>query len=198
MLQNSFEVPSFITDEEIKTLLKFYSVLPKKLNSGNSKQAYTTGFPIENIPIKDFQTRIKNIFGECKIQVSMFLEEFDPWTVHSDYDKGDASPYYAFLVPLDYDDKHTHTIIFNELCDQLDWKEKLIEEKGYNYSGKELKLLSHIDVDVLKKLTIDKVCKWQTGDMIAWHRKLLHCSDNFPLYGPKRKTALVLFLNRDD
>ena len=79
-----------------------------------------------------------------------------------------------------------------------DLKEKLIEEKGYNYSDKELKLLSHIDVDVLKKLTIDKVCKWRTGDMIAWHRKLFHCSDNFPLYGPKRKTALVLFLNRDD
>jgi len=40
--------------------------------------------------------------------------------------------------------------------------------------------------------------EWQKGDLIAWDRNLLHCSDNFSAGGMKQKTALVLFLNRDE
>lgn len=198
MLENSFEVQSFLDEKEINILLKFYNLLPKELNSGVDKQAYTTGFKVDTIPIKDFKTRLKNIFGECKVTVSMFLEEFDPWSVHSDYFKGDKNPYYAVLIPLDYQDMSAHTVIFNELGVEDDWKDKLTANSSYNYNDREIRLLSHIDNGLLKKLSIDKICKWKKGNIIAWHRNLLHSSDNFPIDGPNKKTALVLFLNQDD
>ena len=72
---------------------------------------------------------------------------------------------------------------------------KLQEEKNYQYTENENKLLSHIDKKLLSKLSIDKVCKWKKGKLIAWHRKLAHTSDNFLQDGIKRKIALVLFLN---
>ena len=196
MLDNSFEIESFLDDHEIEMLLKFYSTLPKKLNAGGEKKAYTTGFPIKTIPVKNFISRLKNVFGDFNVTVSMFLEEFIPWSVHSDYPKQDKNPYYALLIPLDYN--NTHTIIFNELGIDENWKDKLSNESKYKYTDQQLKLLSHIDSDLLKKLSIDKVCKWQKGKMIAWHRNYLHTSDNFPMGGLEQKTALVLFLNRDD
>jgi hypothetical protein len=41
------------------------------------------------------------------------------------------------------------------------------------------------------------VYKWKIGSVIAWDRKLLHCSDNFLVNGVKEKTALVIFTNND-
>jgi len=200
-MEKSFELSSFLTYDEVDILLKFYSILPKTLNYGNDKKAYTTGFDLDTLdktPIKNFKTRLTNIIGQHKVTVSMFLEEFEPWTVHSDYHKADNKPYYALLFPLDYENKDTHTITFNELGIEEDYKKNLLEESGYDYDQKQLRLLSHVDQQLLKKLTIDKIFKWQKGNMIAWHRSLLHCSDNFLLDGPQKKTALVLFLNRDD
>jgi len=202
-MEKSFEVNSFLTHDEVTILLKVYSVLPKALNHGSAmdKKAYTTGFDLDDLdktPLKNFKNRLKDLLGPHQVTVSMFLEEFSPWTVHSDYHKGDNKPYYALLFPLDYENKDTHTIIFNELGTEKDYKEKLSEESGYHYDQKQLKLLSHVDQPLLKKLSIDKIYKWQKGTMIAWHRDLLHCSDNFLLDGPQTKTALVLFLNRDD
>ena len=198
MLENSFEVNSFLEDQEIEILLKFYGSLPKTLNKGDLKKAYTTGFPIETIPIKKFKTRLREVFGDFNVTISMFLEEFIPWSVHSDYPKGDKTPYYAVLIPLSYDDKDTHTVIFNELGVDNDWKDQLIVQAKHEYSDQQSKLLSHIDNDLLDKLSVDKFYKWQKGNIIAWHRNLLHTSDNFALEGLKKKTALVLFLNRDD
>jgi hypothetical protein len=196
MLQNSFEVLNFFDDREIKTLLKFYGNLTKSLNTGRTKQAYTTGFPVDTLPIKNFKTRITNVFGQHRVTVSMFLEEFDPWTVHSDYHKADKNPYFAVLIPLAYDND-THTIIFNESGVKEQWRENLIDT-GFAYEPNHLRLLSHVDEQLLTKLSIKKIYKWNKGNMIAWHRSLLHASDNFPVNGTKKKTALVLFLNQDD
>ena len=198
MLENSFEIESFLDIREIELLLKFQETLPKTLNSGATKKAYTTGFPIETIPIKNFIPRLKNVFGDFNVTVSMFLEEFIPWVVHSDYSNTDKKPYYALLIPLDCENKNTHTVIFNELGIDDNWKDKLIDQSGYEYSDQQLKLLSHIDKDRLRKLSVDNVYKWQKGNLIAWHRKFLHTSDNFHIDNLKKKTALVLFINRDD
>ena len=196
MLENSFEINSFLNDQEIELLLKFYDTLPRTLNSGETKKAYTTGFPIETFPINNFIPRLKNVFGDFDTTVAMFLEEFTPWGVHTDFVKEDNVPYYAVLIPLDT--KDTHTVIFNEQGTDRDWKKKLTADSGHMYTEQQLNLLSHVDNDLLKKLSVDKVYKWQKGNIIAWHRNLLHSSDNFSMHGLEQKTALVLFLNRDD
>jgi len=198
MLEKSFTVRDFISEQEIKTLLNFYATLPKTLNTGKTKSAWTTGFPAEVIPLSNFKSRLEKVFGKCNVTVSMFLQEFKPWTVHSDWFKQDKKPYYAFLVPLEFGEKVTHTVVFNELGVDENWNEKLTTDKNYNYTKEELELLSHDKPDRLRKISVDKFYKWTKGELIAWHRKLLHCSDNFLVRGLEQKIALVLFLNQDD
>ena len=199
MLRKSFEIPAFIDKHEITALLNFYKKLPKTVNTGQKKkQAYTTGFPIESLPFEDLMPRLEKVFGKFNVTVSMFLEEFDPWNVHSDYFKDDANPYYAVLIPLEVQDKITHTLVFNELGDDKDWKRKLQVKENFKYSSYELQLLSHIKTSLLSKLSIDTLYKWHPGKLIAWNRNLLHSSDNFLVGGLEKKTALVLFLNKDD
>ena len=198
MLEKSFAVSDFMTEQEISTLLEFYTTLPKTLNTGGDKKAWTTGFPIKSIPLRNFKSRVKKVFGKCNITLSMFLEEFKPWTVHSDWFNQDNKPYYACLIPLEFGEKVTHTVVFNELGVERNWREKLTTDKKYNYTKKELELLSHVDPDILGKISVDKFYKWKKGELIAWHRKLLHCSDNFLVGGLEQKTALVMFLNQDD
>jgi hypothetical protein len=198
MLEKSFSVKNFINKEEIKILLDFYSTLPKTFNSGKEKNAYTTGFPIDTMPLQEFRTRLEDVFGKFNVTVSMFLEEFVPWTVHSDFFKNDTNPYFALLIPLKFDDKETHTVVFNELGNHKDWRSNLRIDKNYPYTRRELELLSHVDSSILSKLSLHRFYKWRPGELIAWDRNLLHTSDNFLLGGMEHKTALVMFLNRDE
>ena len=198
MLEKSFAIQNFISKEEIKILLDFYSTLPKTLNTGREKNAYTTGFPIDTMPLQELRPRLEAIFGKFNVTVSMFLEEFVPWTVHSDFFKNDANPYYAVLIPLKFDNKETHTVVFNELGNDKDWNTKLLIDKNYPYTSRELELLSHVKSSILSKLSLHGFYKWIPGEMIAWDRDLLHTSDNFLLGGMEQKTALVMFLNRDE
>ena len=200
MIDKSFSIDNFITPEEVEKLLVFYKKLPKTVNSGDTKQAYTTGFPIEIAPVKDLISRLKKVLGEFNVTVSMFLEAFDPWNVHTDFFKDDHKPYYAVLIPLEFQKNLlTHTVVFNELGTDKEWKKKLNANSNYNYTSAELQLLSHIEPqDVLSKLSIYKSIPWKKGGLIAWRRDLLHSSDNFLEEGMEQKTALVMFLNKDD
>jgi len=199
MIDKSFSIDTFITAEEITKLLEFYRRLPKTINSGDKKQAYTTGFPVQISPVKNLMPRLKEMFGEFNVTVAMFLEAFDPWNVHTDYFKNDRIPYYAVLIPLEFQNMLTHTVVFNELGTDKEWKKKLQKDSNYKYTSQELKLLSHIEPqDILSKLSIYKSMPWKEGGLIAWSRDLLHSSDNFLKKGIEQKTALVLFLNQDD
>ena len=199
MLNNSFEVDSFLDEQELLGLSKYYQKLPKAYNSGDEKKAYTTGFPWADLPMKKINDKVEQVFGKCNVGVSMFLEEFEPWGVHTDFlQGGDNVPYYAVLIPLDFEDKPTHTIIFDQQATDSDWKEKLTNKTHHPYTDKDLNLLDHIDNDLLDKLSIDNTFKWEKGKLIAWHRNFLHTSDNFKATGMNRKIALVLFLNKDD
>ena len=66
MLESSFEIDSFLDGNEITALRKFYQRLPKTLNSGDEKKAYTTGFPWDDLPIKSVRNKIENKFSHIK------------------------------------------------------------------------------------------------------------------------------------
>ena len=197
-MKNSFEIDAFLDKQEVQALSKFYQTLPKTINSGSENKAYTTGFPWASMPIKSIKNKLENVFSTVNVTVAMFLEEYIPWGVHTDYFKDDKSPFYAVLIPLEFEDKDTHTIIFNEQATAKNWKLKLTTDIGYEYTEQQLSLLNHIDQELLKKISIDSVYKWEKGKMIAWHRNYLHTSDNFKDTGMKKKIALVIFLNKDD
>ena len=68
MLENSFEIDSFLDDDEIIALLRFYKTLPKTANSGDF-HAYTTGFPWNDLPMETIKKEIQTM-------VSFFLNFF--------------------------------------------------------------------------------------------------------------------------
>jgi hypothetical protein len=60
-----------------------------------------------------------------------------------------------------------------------------------------LSIIDHCSSKKLEKVSLFSSYKWEQGALIAWHRTLLHTSDNFIKNGMKCKRALVLFLNQD-
>ena len=197
-MKNSFEIDSFLDEHELSALLGYYKTLPQTINSGDDKKAFTTGFPWDDLPFETIKTKLKKVFPDSNVTVSMFLEEFIPWKVHTDYFKEDKVPHYAVLVPLDFEDKSTHTVVFNEVGIDKDWRGQLTQKSLYQYTEDQTKILNHIEQDMLDRLSVGQIHKWEKGKMIAWHRNFLHSSDNFENAGIKRKIALVLFLNQDD
>jgi hypothetical protein len=131
-MKNSFEIGSFLDEQEIIALSEYYQTLPKTINSGDGKKAFTTGFPWDDLPLQSIKTKFKQVFPESNVTVAMFLEEFLPWKVHTDYFKEDKVPHYAVLIPLQFDGKSTHTIIFNEEGTDQDWKSTLKTDSGYD------------------------------------------------------------------
>ena len=197
-MKNSFEIDSFLDEHELSALLGYYKTLPQTINSGDDKKAFTTGFPWDDLPFETIKTKLRKVFPNSNVTVCMFLEEFIPWKVHTDYFKEDKVPHYAVLVPLDFEDKSTHTVVFNEVGIDKDWRGQLTQKSLYQYTEHQTKILNHIEQDMLDRLSVGQIHKWEKGKMIAWHRNFRHSSDNFENAGIKRKSALVLFVNQDD
>jgi hypothetical protein len=68
-MKKNFEIQSFLNQDEVEILLDFYNVLPRHLNSGSDKKAYTSGFDINDIPVENF---LANGLDR-KIALTMFL-----------------------------------------------------------------------------------------------------------------------------
>lgn len=196
MIQKAFEITNFLNESEIFVLEKIQKKLEKNLNQSNEKKAYTNGFDY-NLIKKLIQPKLNKIFGTFGVTDCMILEEFIPWAIHTDYIKKDSKPYYACLIPLSYEGKITHTIVFNEVATTANWKEEL-PDINYKFDNDTLSLLDHCPEEQLKKVSLYNKYKWERGNLIAWNRTLLHTSDNFIKAGITIKTALVLFLNLDN
>lgn len=201
------QIGSVFSLDEISKLVSVFDRLPDQLNSAASQgknyvRAYTNGIDKNHLLYKwvcnQVCDKIEKYTGlSCHIHVAMYLKEFDPWQVHTDYIKGDSSPGYAFLIPIGWDgpeQSSTHTIIFNEqsTTNLLDYLETS-GPKNPNAVDLADSLCSHIDRDVLEKLTLAIAARWNPGDLIYWKRDLLHSSDNFISSGITQKRAIVIF-----
>jgi hypothetical protein len=191
---------------ELTMLSALLKSLPNQLNETDGSphsSAYTNGIDVHHQfydwLVSCVQHKIESATGvSCNIHVAMYLNEFNPFPVHSDYDKGDPCPGYAFLIPIDWQgpaSTQTHTVIFNEIYHGRQPKKYLsaLPEKSPNASDLADNLCSHIDAELLKKLSLALAVPWNSGDVIYWHRSLLHSSDNFLASGITSKTALVVF-----
>jgi len=191
------EDDNFITKTEFNRLLKFLdNIKTETLNTGIPK-AFTSG--IDN----RFYTYIKKILdpvlvdkiGDYKIHTAMFLREFSPWAIHTDYNKGDDNPGFAVLIPLET--VESHTVIFNEICtDVFETFKKENKQIDNNARYLHETLLSHISIDDLKYVSVKAIEKWQERKLIIWDRNLLHTSDNFLKNNIKEKKAIVIFTSR--
>ena len=115
----------------------------------------------------------------------------------------------VFLIPMSVNEDmtladKTHTIVFNEEDTYVDdtgaanrmWNTKLWNSKKTKKENNSMNFyeqhLSHVSVDDLECLTIQKILKWKLGSILYWDEKLLHCSDNFHKNNLTSKQAIVV------
>lgn len=172
---------------------KMFTASDRSLNDGEEKKAFTSGMNRNFYPMLKKMLNKYIDMSALDIHVAFLLDSFKPWSIHTDYPKGDREPAIAILIPFITID--THTVIFNEEC--LDDYE--IYYKEYPPLPPDIsavshaKLMSHIKPDLLSKVTIRSIEPWIEGKIITWDRKLLHCSDNYKGKGIKSKQAAVIF-----
>jgi hypothetical protein len=186
----------FLQDSSFLQLEKLIqkTTTEKTLNSGFPK-AYTTGLDSKFNQILKSILSVESIIGEYNVHVAMLLEEFIPWGIHTDYSKGDNNPGYAVLIPLETVD--SNTVIFNEEClDNFNLFKKTNKHKENNALLLKSSILSHIDSEDLKYVTVKSIENWEKGKLIVWDRKLLHTSDNFLQNNIKIKRAFVVFTSK--
>jgi hypothetical protein len=189
--------------QEIQTLDDALIKLADAPNHGQDFYAYTNGFRAGNLiyPFinKMVINKIQKVLNQAiKLTTGMHLKEQSPWPIHTDYVKGDQNPNMAILIPLNIQLIPTHTVIFNECCQDSFDNYRRDHSKIKNNSVELHKdIMSHENIDYLEYVSTHGIYKWIPGSVIYWDRKLLHSSDNFLLNGLTEKTALVLFTNND-
>ena len=192
--QKAFTIENFLSEKELMHIDIISNKIPKQMNN-DEKQTFTSGFNYSLIK-KIVDEKLKNIFGEFNVKDCMILEETIPWDIHTDFNKGDTHPYYACLIPLEYDGKDTHTVVFNEEAKNREEIFQLPESEN-KLDTQTLAILDHCNDKKLQRVSLLSSYKWKRGSLICWHRKLLHASDNFKKNKLDKKKALVMFLNQD-
>jgi hypothetical protein len=154
--------------------------------------------------------KIQDNFGyDLKLMFGMFLDETVPWGVHTDSYHTDPyplrQPAISFLIPysVDYDTSQcdkSHTIVFNE---QLTDNKKLLTLPDISFQDNSAvkvydSMLSHNNLDCVKRLSIFKIFKWQPTSLIYWSSTMLHDSDNFHKNGFQTKQAIVIHTYREN
>jgi len=213
LTDNSGQIDDIFSQEELSYLKKYFSNLPGAFvhTDGNSFSSISQQHPLYSWFCKKVFNKIQQI-SDAKVQLlfGSYLNEKSPWTVHCDYyHKLIGEPYTVFLIPLSVNgdpnlvDK-THTIIFNEEDTYVDntgvanrmWDTKLWNSKKTKKENNSMTFyeqhLSHVSVDELECLTIQKILKWKLGSVLYWDEKLLHCSDNFHKNNLTSKQAIVV------
>jgi hypothetical protein len=188
---------------EISTLQKTVSNLQPSMNSGTVSRAYTNGFKTTDLIYPFIKKRVieriqQQLGVELKLTIGMYLKEFLPWEIHTDYNKGDQHPGLAVLIPLHTDAINTHTVMFNEECTN-DFTTYRAEHEKLEHNAVNLQqtLMSHESVEHLEYVSLLAAIPWSLGSVLYWDRRLLHSSDNFVANGILEKHALVMFFNND-
>lgn len=192
------------TPEEITALDSALSKLPRALNETGTKQAYTNGFRHSDLIYPFVKSRVidrvsKHLEMPLNLTVGMKLEEFEPWTIHTDYTKSDQCPGLAVLIPLNTKPLNTATVIFNEECTDNFSQYISTHSKQHNHAAHlHDTVMSHETRDHLEYVSLAMTAPWIPGSVIFWDRRLLHSSDNFLAQQVTVKTALVMFFNNDN
>jgi hypothetical protein len=195
------KISNFISSSKLELLCELFGSLPDACNTGEF-HAYTNGvskghqfYNFVNDLLLDDLCHVVN--SNLSITVAMLLKESIPWSVHTDYQKGDQNPGMAFIIPISWNgpkNSFTHTVVFNEeSTESFEHYRKTAEKKIPNATHLRDNLCGHISTEKLEYLSLLDAYRWNPGDLIFWDRKLLHCSDNFLHQNITQKTAIVIF-----
>lgn len=157
---------------------------------------------------KKIFSKIQNWFGQdLKLVFGMFLNENQPWGVHTDAihvkDRPERAPAISFVIPysVDHDPalvSKSSTIVFEQGgMDNPDIFALPDRDSDPNSAlGIYQSHLSHNPIEEVKKLTIQGIYQWHPGSIIYWNSLYFHDSDNFLANGFQNKQALVMHTYR--
>ena len=212
------EIENFISEIELEKIVKIMSKLPTgwkyKDTVGTS---IGIGHPLRNWFDKLVFKKVQKIFGDkCKMLFSMYLDEDDPFKIHSDYfHKRIGEPFITFLIPLSVDNNKNKvhlakTIVFDQFDTFVD--NDIHTKKSYTHDFKKIynkpldnnasylheTELAHLDKNDLKLLSVKKVLPWTRGNAIYWEAKSLHCSNDYKQKGMTSKQAIVIHTYKEE
>ena len=201
-----FVVKNFLNNEEIENFLKLYSELPVEINNKRQKiikKKWSDKFfpKLQNSYKEKLKSVIKNYSmdnpdtKDGDKSLGLFQESYLPVSLHVDTGFDFSKIIYKqTLLPLTNEGE---TIIFKNRfygCSttfSIDPKELSI--KGYNKRSSEhldiydkqpfdeeihKKFLTHENINNLKGLIVEKIYKWQLGDLLIFDGTNLHCSSS--------------------
>ena len=201
-----FVIKKFLNNKEIEIFLELYSELPIEINNKRQKiikkKWSDNFFPELQVFYKDKLKSVINDYvmdnpktKEGNESLGLFQESFSPVSLHVDtgFDF-DKIIYKQTLLPLTNEGE---TIIFKNRfygCSttfSIDPKE--LSAKGYNKRSSEhlniydsspfdkeihKNFLNHENINNLKGLVVEKIYKWELGDLLVFDRTNLHCSSS--------------------
>jgi len=205
---NSGIVDDVFSRVELEFLLDRLSQLPRD-------HLYHTAITQDHVLYSWFD---KKVFGRLrelteepvKLLLGGLINEEMPQQLHSDYYyKNVGEPYKAFLIPIGVENQpegleRVHTVTFNELDTFVDsadpvrkmWKRLEWDRNRLPKANNAMQYfdqhLSHLKPADLECLTVENIVPWQSGSVVYWNERQLHCSDNFVKNNIKSKQAIVV------
>lgn len=212
--QTSGKLDNVFTDAELNKFLNYFNALKEKYHTDRG-QTYSC---IDERHIL-YSWFCDNVFKKIQAHVAAPIKFFyaglmdsqNPLNVHSDYyyKTEGREPFMAFLIPLKVNDgneglERASTVIFNEIDTYVDHDHN--EDRKYRNSQQLLErplltnnclhlggsLLSHVNPEVLRRISLQKILEWNRGSVIFWNEKHLHCSNNYAENGVTHKQAIVM------
>jgi len=161
---------------------------------------------------KDAQWILDELDIKGTIVGGNFFSTPNPFIVHTDTGKKSENntPSHNIVIPLTSEKDH-YTVIFKQTYDgdaahfmvgsvYKYWPDPVYNIRKDNYNDVQnlnwmdqenyFKYLTHLPWETIKKLSIEKIVKWEIGVPIIFESKQLHCSANFC----KRKEGLTLLI----
>lgn len=209
------KIPNFLTKEEVDWFLWYYSVLPKKNNTGQRYQSMTFfNVPFFHRIFKSLSQKVKNNDPTEEITTININDDYFPGGVHSDgyieYDSADDISL-TYLIPLKMEvDAHYSTVVFSETSKKAVTLNKenglgdrgivtysQVEKKSIVNSNNEFdkeiynKYLTHLNYSSLAGLTTLKIQDWEVGTAMIWPRENLHCSADFKADSPRMSLLIT-------
>jgi len=125
---------------------------------------------VKIVEIKKFYSAIKNIKGKY-----IFKKK------------------YSFQIDSKFKTKVLNMIKkkrYNEVTNDHIKKNQKFDYKFYK------KYLTHQPIQDFHGLNVDLNYKWKPGEALVWDRSRIHTSDNYKLYGAKKKLGIAIFFNK--
>lgn len=190
MVHDTVILKNYISKSNVE-IINFYILEhlknPNTTNNAGWATYYSVGKEVEDL-LNSILPKLEN-----EILGIHYYESVGISGPHSDkgYTKGGRT----FIIPLEQ--CNGHTIVFNQLQEMNIYNDTFFTDApnvNEPISKEDIsRYLSNLSDIQLQKLSIETIFSWNTGDVLIFDRKKIHCSDDFVKNNIKQKRGLVIW-----